>query len=199
MSTNVGSFPDQASIQAQIQPGFLEWVAALVHGHRATLISYARRHGLDAEDALDAVQDSFLSFLRLPEARDLARKPEDSLRMLTAILRNDLQNRRRKRTRHRQAQTLLEASSGASDEATSEALIANTEAFVHLHGCIQRLPTMQRSVVSLSLLDDQPHEAVAKILGIKDGYVRVLLHRARAQLQACTLEYEAMEQETSRS
>ena len=41
--------------------------------HRARLLSYARRRGLDAEEALDAVQDSFLSFLELPEARSVAR------------------------------------------------------------------------------------------------------------------------------
>ena len=52
-------------------PGFLAWVAELVHLHRHQLLGYARRRGLDAEDALDAVQESFVSFLRLPEGADV--------------------------------------------------------------------------------------------------------------------------------
>jgi hypothetical protein len=53
-------------------PGFWSWVSLLVHAHRERLLSYARRHGLDAEEELDVVQDSFISFLELPEAHAIA-------------------------------------------------------------------------------------------------------------------------------
>jgi DNA-directed RNA polymerase specialized sigma24 family protein len=52
--------------------GFLMRFSALVHAHRGRLLSYARRRGLDADDALDAVQDSFISFSRLAEAQTIA-------------------------------------------------------------------------------------------------------------------------------
>jgi DNA-directed RNA polymerase specialized sigma24 family protein len=76
-------------------PGFLSWVSVLVHAHRQRLLGYARRRGLSAEDALDAVQDSFVSFLRLPEARTIAHDGVDSLKLLTVILRHNVQNHAR--------------------------------------------------------------------------------------------------------
>jgi DNA-directed RNA polymerase specialized sigma24 family protein len=49
---------------------------------------------------------------------------------------------------------------------------------------------LQRQVVMLSLLDDQPRDQVARSLGISDGYVRVLLHRAREHVRTCSYEYD---------
>jgi hypothetical protein len=54
--------------------GFLTRVAALAHAHRDRLLAYARRRGLDAEDALDVVQDSFISFLLAPSGINRRRK-----------------------------------------------------------------------------------------------------------------------------
>ncbi len=171
-------------------PGFLSWVAVLVHEHRARLLAYARNRGLDAEEALDAVQESFLSFLRLPEARAIANASEDSSKLLTVVLRHNLQNRQRKRSRHARARLLLEAGMVTEDTTTSEELIARAEELGRVQGCILRMARLQRQVITLSLLDEQPREAVAKVLGISDGYVRVLLHRAREHLRHCTYEDE---------
>jgi len=109
--------------------GFLGWVAALVHRHRARLLRYARRRALDAEDALDAVQDSFISFLRLPEARGIAQNGDDALKLLTVLLRHNVQNQRRKRQRHARAAVVLELEAQASlvPAYDSEALIAHAE------------------------------------------------------------------------
>ena len=77
------------------RPGFLTRVALLVHAHRARLLAYARRHGLDAEEALDAVQDSLITFLGLPEAQSIAHDSLPSLKLLTVILGHQVQNQRR--------------------------------------------------------------------------------------------------------
>lgn len=167
-------------------PGFLSWVAALVHAHRGRLLSYARRRGLDAEDALDAVQDSFVSFLRLPEARGIARHGDDSLKLLTVLLRHDVQNRRRKRARHRRALGVLESAPSPTTAESSEVLIEQAEELARVHGCILRMARLQRQVVMLSLLDEEPRDRVATLLGISDGYVRVLLHRAREHVRTCS-------------
>lgn len=167
-------------------PGFLGWVAALVHAHRGRLIGYARRRGLDAEDALDAVQDSFISFLRLPEARGVAHQEEDALKLLTVILRHNAQNRRRKHSRHSRAHALLEVEAAQADQSgDSEALIARAEELGRARGCILRMARLQRRVILLSLLDDAPRERIGKLLGISDAYGRVLLHRARHHLRHC--------------
>jgi RNA polymerase sigma-70 factor (ECF subfamily) len=164
--------------------GFLPWVAALVHAHRSRLLAYARRRGLDAEESLDAVQDAFVSFLLLPEARAIADDEDDALKVLTVMVRHNLQNRRRKRARHDRAHVLLEQVERTGAE-SSEDLIVRAEELARLNGCILRMATLQRSVVMLSLLDELPHDEVARTLGITGGHVRVLLHRARQHLRTC--------------
>jgi RNA polymerase sigma-70 factor (ECF subfamily) len=53
------------------EAAFFAWVTRLVRSHRLPLIHLARREGLLAEDAFDAVQEAFHSFLLLPPARAL--------------------------------------------------------------------------------------------------------------------------------
>lgn len=171
-------------------PGFLSWVALLVHAHRERLLAYARRRGLDAEEALDAVQESFTSFLKLPQARDIAHDSDDSLKLLTVILRHNVQNHRRKRARHRGAQPELEAALAHGESESSETLIARAEELARVRGCILRMAWLQRQVVKLSLLDEQPHDHVARALGISEGYARVLLHRAREHVRHCPYDDE---------
>jgi RNA polymerase sigma-70 factor (ECF subfamily) len=171
-------------------PGFLAWVAQLVHAHRRRLLAYARKRGLDAEDSLDAVQDTFLSFLRLPEARSMVEEGDDAIKLLTVLLRHNLQNQRRKLTRRNRVRATVDIDiieGGAED---SETIIARAEELARVHGCILRMAHLQRQVVLLSLLDDHPREQVAEGLGISGEYLRVLLHRARTHLRECSFVYE---------
>jgi RNA polymerase sigma-70 factor (ECF subfamily) len=170
----------------QPTPGFLTRVAALVHVHRARLLAYARRHGLDAEEALDAVQDSFITFLGLPEAQSIAHDSLHSLKSLTVILRHQVQNQRRKRQRHGQAHELLGGERVGVEVPSSEQLIVHAEELARVNGCMVRMAYLEREVVMLSLLDDQPRDRVGEVLGISAGYVRVLLHRAREHLRTCS-------------
>lgn len=183
--------PPMTSAPTEHAPvGFLSWVSSLVHAHRARLLAYARKRGLDAEASLDAVQDTFASFLKLPEARSIARDNEDALKMLTVILRHHLQNTVRKRARRRAHHGEADLESAPSHAESSEQLIATAEELGRVQGCILRMARLQRDVVMLSLLDEQPREQVAQLLAISDGYVRVLLHRAREHLRACSFEYD---------
>lgn len=165
-------------------PGFLAWVETLVQEHRAKLLGYARRRGLDAEEALDAVQDTFIAFLGLPEARAIAHVAEDSLKLLTVMLRHNVQNRRRKRSRHQRAHLRL-AVEPTPDATPSDELVRQAEELVHVEGCIQRMAKLQKLVVMLSLLEERPREDVAALLGISAVHVRVLLHRAREHIRSC--------------
>jgi RNA polymerase sigma-70 factor (ECF subfamily) len=159
--------------------GFLRWVADLVHEHRARLLAYAQRRGLGAEDALDVVQEAFLSFLRLPQASSIARDGDDAIKLLTVLVRHQLLNRRRQR---HGAPLELDVPSSAE---SSEQLVARAEELARVNGCILRMHGLQRDVIRLSLLDERPREEIATLLGISDGYVRVLLHRAREHVRTC--------------
>src|SRR5512132_1678810 len=78
------------------RPEFLEWVTRLVHTHRGRLCRVARREGLRAEDSLDCVQDAFHTFLVLPQARQLVESNDDSIKLLSVLVRNHARNRRRR-------------------------------------------------------------------------------------------------------
>jgi RNA polymerase sigma-70 factor (ECF subfamily) len=169
---------------------FLAWVTRLVHDHRASLARVARGEGLPPEDAFDAVQEAFHTFLTLPEARALVDEPEQSRKLLAVVTRNVARNRRR-----------LHASARPHDQAPLETLpadapsiedtIAAAEQHIQLAGCLNTLAEVQRAVVTLRMLDEIPGEDVARELGITPGHVAVLLHRAKANLLECMVATRA--------
>ena len=167
--------------------GFLSRVSALAHAHRDRLLAYARRRGLDAEDALDVVQDSFISFLRLPQAQSIVDESVESLKMLTVILRHHIQNQRRKRSRRTRTHLRVGIEDLNELGPSSETLIAHVEELARVNGCMTRMAHLEREVVLLSLLDEQPRLRGARRLGISSSYFRVLLHRARAHLRSCSI------------
>jgi RNA polymerase sigma-70 factor (ECF subfamily) len=165
---------------------FLSWVGRLVHDHRGHLIAVARAEGLGAEDAFDAVQEAFRTFLTLPAARPLVDARDDSRDLLVVVTRNLSRNRRRLSAvarPHDSDPALLSALPAASP--TVEELLSAAEDQVRLRGCVASLGEMQRAVVTLRMLDEIDGEDVAGALGITPGHVAVLLHRAKANLLAC--------------
>jgi RNA polymerase sigma factor (sigma-70 family) len=188
--------PETATIPARASGGcgcaeadsgaFLGWVGELVHRHRRELAAVARSEGLTAEDAFDAVQDAFQTFLTLPAAHPLVDAGDPSRKLLVTLTRNVARNRRRLHAQARphvgdpESLAALPAADAGADE-----LIAAAEDQIRLHRCVQSLAEVQRAVVTLRMLDDVAGEDVAHALGITPGHVAVLLHRAKANLLAC--------------
>ena len=177
-----------ATTETDARPGFLEWVTRLVHAHRGRLYRLARREGLRDEDALDCVQDALHTFLLLPQARQLVESNDDSIKLLSVLVRNHARNRRRRHEIARahdsgeQTLTLLTAEAVPVDE-----LIAQAQEFALMIGCIDHLGKLQRAVVSLRMLDEVAGEDVAAMLGLPASHVAVLLHRAKQHLRSCML------------
>lgn len=166
--------------------GFLSWVTRLVREHRQDLVGVARREGLLAEDALDAVQEALITFLDLPHARALANERDDSRNLLAVLVRNQARNRRRRHDRARPHMSDAEMLNALStDDASIDTLIAQAEAHLQALGCVERLAEVQRRVVTLRLLEDQPNARVADLLGMTPGNVAVILHRAKQALRDC--------------
>jgi RNA polymerase sigma-70 factor (ECF subfamily) len=165
---------------------FLSWVGRLVHQHRAYLVALARREGLASEDAFDVVQEAFQTFLARPAARALVDAEENSRRSLITTTRNAARNRRRLAAvaRPHESQDSVLASLPA-ESASVDDLLAAAEDEVRLRGCLQGLGDMQRTVVTLRMLDETDGENVARTLGITPAHVAVLLHRAKGNLLAC--------------
>jgi RNA polymerase sigma-70 factor (ECF subfamily) len=165
---------------------FSQWVTRLVHDHRAHLARVARREGLLAEDAFDAVQEAFGSFLLLPQARELVASREASRRFLVTLTRNVARNRRRLHAGarpHLSDDAVLDALPDAAPG--SDRRLESREEQELLARCVGELGDAQRAVVTLRMLDEVPGEDVARMLGIAPGNVAVLLHRAKARLATC--------------
>jgi RNA polymerase sigma-70 factor, ECF subfamily len=174
------------------EESFFGWVTQLVHVHRGRLARIVQREGVRVDDALDCVQDAFLSFLKLPQARLLVGLPEDSAKLLAILARNIARNRRR---RHDYARPHLvddEIILGLpSDAASADEIVALAEQHALTLGCMVTLNEVQRAVVNLRLVDEVPGEDVARQLGTTPARVGVLLFRARQRLQRCLATAEA--------
>lgn len=178
----------QTRIKEPDSGGFLNWVTTLVHDHRGRLFRLARREGLRAEDSLDCTQEAFHTFLLLPQARRLVESKEDSLKLLSVLVRNHARNRRRKHEvarPHDSDDHVL--SSMVEDAEPVDALIERAQEYALMMGCMDHLSRIQRSVVSLRMLDEVPGEDVAAMLGLPKSHVAVLLHRAKDNLRSCML------------
>jgi RNA polymerase sigma factor (sigma-70 family) len=190
-ATAVGRVPrieDGGTAASGAQPGFLEWVTRLVHTHRGRLYRLARREGMREEDSLDCVQDAFHTFLSLPQARQLVESDDDSIKLLSVLVRNHARNRRRKHEiarPHDSGDEILALLAG--DAVPVEDLIAQAQEFALMVGCLDHLGKLQRAVVSLRMLDEVAGKDVAATLGLPPSHVAVLLHRAKQNLRSCML------------
>ena len=171
---------------AEQREDFLAWVARLVHQHRSYLLRVVLGEGLGPEDAFDAVQEAFQTFLTLPAARALVTEEEDNAgKMLTTIARNVARNQRRRAAVARPHDSNDDVLAALTTPASVEELLAEAEDEIRLRGCVESLGDMQRMVVTLRMLDEVAGEDVARTLGVTPGHVAVLLHRAKANLLAC--------------
>jgi RNA polymerase sigma-70 factor (ECF subfamily) len=162
----------------------LDAVSELARDRRQSLAALARREGLLPEDAVDCVQEALCTFLVALSAGGLPEPREAWPATLATMVKNAARNKRRRHFLARpHAEPALELS--APDELASDALLARAEEHVRLRACVQELCEIQKAVVTLRMLDEQPGEDVARALGISAGHVAVLLHRAKSSLRAC--------------
>ncbi|HEY4120808.1 MAG TPA: sigma-70 family RNA polymerase sigma factor [Byssovorax sp.] len=171
---------------AQLTDDPLDLLDGIVRTRRGELAAVARREGLGAEDAVDAVQDALSTFLHLALRGELPRTAGELAPFLGGIVKNAARNRRRK---HHVARPhdALDAAPADVDGDPSE-LVARAEEHVRLRACVDRLCDTQRAVVTMRLLDERDGEDVAHALGITRGHVDVLVHRAKVQLRACMID-----------
>jgi RNA polymerase sigma-70 factor (ECF subfamily) len=164
---------------------FVLWVSDLARAHTLRLAAAARKEGLGPEDALDAVQEGFQTFLLLPEARTLAGQPSGASPVLAVLVRNAARNMRRRHHRALPHEPLEGEADLATEDVPVDEAIERAEQHVRLLGCVNRLGEVQRQVVRLRMLEELSGLETAKQLGLAPGRVAVLLHRAKKALLEC--------------
>lgn len=178
--------------------GFFGWVTGLVHAHRARLSRLVVREGVRADDALDCVQEAFLSFLQLPQARLLVGSPVESARLLSTLARNIARNRRRRHDYakpHVVDEDVLQ--NLPSDALSSDQIVIQAEQHALALGCLVTLDEVQQAVVRLRLVDDVPGEDVALQFKTSAEHVAVWLFRARQRLRKCMTDFNERPFETA--
>jgi RNA polymerase sigma-70 factor (ECF subfamily) len=171
---------------AESQP-FLGWVSELAQTQVHALSRIARHEGLSAEDALDAIQEAFHTFLLLPHARSLSDEREDTRALLSVLVRNAARNMRRRHHRAMPHEDVDTAQELAAPQPTADELLVLAEDHVRFRGCVNKLNEVQRHVVSMRMLEEMNGAEVARELSLTPGHVAVLLHRAKAELQRCVM------------
>lgn len=164
---------------------FTGWVSSLARRHTADLAGIARAEGLTADDALDAIQEAFHTFLSLPQARSLVGAPDDSRALMSVIVRNAARNMRRRHHRSKPHEDIDQTPDVADSMPTVDALVEVAEAHVQLVGCMNRLGEIQRNVARMRMLEQVGNAEVAQRLELRPGHVAVLLHRAKESVVRC--------------
>ncbi len=164
--------------------GFTGWVSELARDHTRALAGVARAEGLAAEDALDAVQEAFVTFLGLPQARSLVGEPDESRALLVVVVRHAARNLRRRHYRAKPHAPVEDVPLVAELPSVQD-LLVRAEDHARLQGCVNRLAELQRNIVTLRMLEEVSGGEVAEQLALRPGHVAVLLHRAKKDLLAC--------------
>jgi RNA polymerase sigma-70 factor (ECF subfamily) len=167
----------------------LDRVSELVRVERGPLAALARAEGVRPEDAVDCVQEAIVTLLVRGRRGELPAERATWGAVLAVMVRNAARNRRRRHDRSRVHEDIdHHHPRSVADAPASDELIARAEEHVRLRACVQELCEIQKSVVTLRMLEERPGEDVARALGISPGHVAVLLHRAKGALRACMVD-----------
>ena len=157
--------------------------ARLVHAHQNLCRHLIQRLVRDPEDVRDLCQETFLRVHRtLHQYRGDSALGTWIGRIAWHIAVRHLQRKRiplAEPARPDGPQPLDRVADGADVE--SEAI--DDEASALLHRAIERLPPVQRAVLTLYHLDEMPVAEIAVITGLAEGTIKSHLFRSRARLR----------------
>jgi RNA polymerase sigma-70 factor (ECF subfamily) len=140
-------------------------------GTARALRAYVARVLGDLNQVDDIVQESYLKLLRMPSAPD---NPEQLRPLLFRIASNLVTDewRRRRRATNAADTNALEPNGSSPDMVLRLDMIR----------VFQQLKPQQRQMMWLAYVEGANHREIASALGLREGSVRVLLHRARRKL-----------------
>ena len=133
------------------------------------------------DDALDCCQEAFLAAYRAASRASVDDWPAFLASLATRRAIDQLRRRVRTRSRFSSLDDAPEPTAwGVSPVEHAE----GAERLEQVRLLLARLPAKQAQVFWLSAVENLPHAAIARHMGIPDGQVRVLFHRARVRLKA---------------
>jgi RNA polymerase sigma-70 factor (ECF subfamily) len=150
---------------------------AIYEAHYDAVVAYARRRTADADDAQDAVAETFtITWRRVAEV-----PPDDAtLPWLYGVARRVLANQRRGNRRRADLSTRLQSHHAGAVEIESE-VIADVEWRTVLRA-LASLREADQEILRLAVWEELPHRDIALVIGCAEASVAVRLHRARNRL-----------------
>lgn len=133
----------------------------------------------NADEAGDALQETFVQLVRRPEQFDPARGSIEAF--LYGVLRNRLRQQRRQRRDFVQEFDWEECEE-TGDETLLEGMLRSAQVEL-VREAVLSLPTHYREVVVLIELEETSYDEAAEALGIPVGTIRSRLSRARGLLE----------------
>ncbi len=147
---------------------------------------YGLRHLRSEEAARDLVQQVLL--MTIEKLREGAVRDADQIASFvlgtSRTMAIDLKRQERRRDRLR---TMFLPSSAFAPQADDARLDLD-----RLEACLAKLADRDRTVVLLSFYADKTATEVGRELGVTDGNVRVIRHRAVQRLRTCVMSLEAV-------
>ncbi len=140
---------------------------------------YGLKHLGGRSAAEDLVHEVMLRVLTAIRAGRLD-NPASLASFVLGTCRNVTWDLRRARERQRKLERdVLDLDACVAPPSLSERDVAR------LFGCIAGLPEREATVVRMSFLEDKPSEEIGARLGLSNGNVRLIRHRALARLSEC--------------
>ena len=140
---------------------------------------YGRRHLRDDEEAHDLMQQVMVMAIEKLRAGEL-REPDRIASFVFGACRMVTWEMRRG---ERRREALLEKY-GPDLEIADIAVPPRLDE-ARVSACLQRLAERERTVLLLTFYEDQPAEQVGTAMGLSEGNVRVIRHRALQRLRDC--------------
>jgi RNA polymerase sigma-70 factor (ECF subfamily) len=137
------------------------------------LWAYLRRISGDPALADDVLQESYLRLLRHPPSAD--RDERERKAYLFQIATNLMRDRWRAKERERSALERLLSFWSPRPE--------RSEVSLDMGAALDRLPPRDRALLWLAHVEGCDHREIAKVLGLQERSVRVILFRARKKLE----------------
>lgn len=195
-STEESVEPTDEQLVARVRDGdqsACEWV---VRRYAPRMLSTARRMLNSEADALDAVQDAFLSAFRTIDSFE-GRAQLGSWLYRIVVNAALMKLRRRRRRKERSIEDLLPTYSDngtlsdhiQSWRLTHDETIETREMRQLVRNCIDELPELYRAVLLLRDIEELSTDEVADALELTPAGVRTRLHRARQALKSLLDEH----------
>ena len=158
---------------------------ALIAAHQQLCWNIVFRLVPNREDSRDLCQETFiLVYRKLAGFRFESTLRTWIGRIACNVAMTYLQRRRIETQALSHNESDIESVADFPDDANVEALVSGRERAQLLHGALDRLPALQRTIMTLYYLDECSIAEIAGITALPEGTIKSHLHRTRQVLRA---------------